>query len=130
MTKLKNSNIYIDWVWPGAGNPFTVFGEPDLWFIDTDYNGESFYVRQAYFTEAEVEGRPGRSELPTFPAHHAENIDARDSQTAAHVGDELRPLRIFLRPCWRFLSNHDPPSQFGDRNHVGIGLGELRFGVS
>lgn len=69
----------------GAGNLFTVFGEPDLeirrkngeivievrgvdvydpttgvvrshstediacWFIDTDYNGESFFVRHAYF---------------------------------------------------------------------------------
>jgi adenine-specific DNA-methyltransferase len=74
----------------GAGNLFTVFGEPDLriektkdgrvevevlgvdvydpttgairsdtvdhiacWFIDTDYNGESFFVRHAYFTGAE-----------------------------------------------------------------------------
>ncbi|MGO4880496.1 MAG: hypothetical protein ACLP59_06700 [Bryobacteraceae bacterium] len=71
----------------GAGNLFTVFGEPDVeirrakdgqvevevrgvdvfdpttqeirshstediacWFIDTDYNGESFFVRYAYFT--------------------------------------------------------------------------------
>jgi adenine-specific DNA-methyltransferase len=57
----------------GAGNLFMVFGEPDLelkkqttgqirsastddiacWFIDTDYNGESFFVRHAYFTGAE-----------------------------------------------------------------------------
>ncbi len=74
----------------GAGNLFTVFGEPDLeiktlpdgklavtikgvdiydpttgeirssstdeiacWFIDTDYNAESFFVRQAYFTGAD-----------------------------------------------------------------------------
>ena len=74
----------------GAGNLFTVFGEPDVgitkqkddqivveingvdvydpttgqirssstddiacWFIDTDYNGESFFVRHAYFTGAE-----------------------------------------------------------------------------
>jgi len=74
----------------GAGNLFTVFGEPDLkvkkdkggkltveikgvdvydpttgeirssstddiacWFIDTDYNGESFFVRHAYFTGAD-----------------------------------------------------------------------------
>jgi adenine-specific DNA-methyltransferase len=74
----------------GAGNLFTVFGEPDLriaktkdgkvevevlgvdvydpttgairshtvdhiacWFIDTNYNGESFFVRHAYFTGAE-----------------------------------------------------------------------------
>jgi adenine-specific DNA-methyltransferase len=72
----------------GAGNLFTVFGEPDLtlkqedgqltvelrgvdvydpttgevrssstddvacWFVDTDYNGESFFVRHAYFTGA------------------------------------------------------------------------------
>ena len=72
----------------GAGNLFTVFGEPDIkiavqggkvvvdikgvdiydpttgeirsatpdqiacWFIDTDYNGESFFVRHAYFTGA------------------------------------------------------------------------------
>ena len=73
----------------GAGNLFTVFGEPDLqldqlpdgkmtveirgvdvydpttgvvrssstddiacWFIDTDYNAESFFVRHAYFTGA------------------------------------------------------------------------------
>ncbi len=72
----------------GAGNLFTVFGEPDVtikeeadqltveirgvdvydpttgevrsnstddiacWFIDTDYNGESFFVRHAYFTGA------------------------------------------------------------------------------
>ena len=73
----------------GAGNLFTVFGEPDLeiertaedkvevevrgvdvydpttgeirsddtdaiacWFIDTNYNGESFFVRDAYFTGA------------------------------------------------------------------------------
>ncbi|GAI23545.1 unnamed protein product, partial [marine sediment metagenome] len=73
----------------GAGNLFTVFGEPDLevtktddgrlvveikgldiydpttgeirsnstddiacWFIDTDYNEESFFVRHAYFTGA------------------------------------------------------------------------------
>ncbi len=73
----------------GAGNLFTVFGEPDVdirkdgdgklvveikgvdvydpttgqirnssvddiacWFIDTDYNGESFFVRRAYFTGA------------------------------------------------------------------------------
>ena len=71
----------------GAGNLFTVFGEPDVqidrtpdgkvevevrgvdvydpttgeirsdatdaiacWFIDTNYNGESFFVRDAYFT--------------------------------------------------------------------------------
>jgi adenine-specific DNA-methyltransferase len=70
----------------GAGNLFTVFGQPDIeihgladgqlqvdirgidvydpttgeirsdspdeiasWFIDTDYNGESFFVRHAYF---------------------------------------------------------------------------------
>jgi adenine-specific DNA-methyltransferase len=74
----------------GAGNLFTVYGEPDLeiksladgkltvtikgvdifdpttgeirssstddiacWFIDTDYNGESFFVRHAYFTGAD-----------------------------------------------------------------------------
>jgi adenine-specific DNA-methyltransferase len=73
----------------GAGNLFTVFGEPDLdirtgpdgvtveirgidvydpttgqvrsnstddiacWFVDTDYNGESFFVRHAYFTGAD-----------------------------------------------------------------------------
>src|SRR5206468_12989218 len=74
----------------GAGNSFTVFGEPDVeinkqkdgkliveikgldvydpttgqirnsttddiacWFIDTDYNGESFFVRDAYFTGAD-----------------------------------------------------------------------------
>jgi adenine-specific DNA-methyltransferase len=73
----------------GAGNLFTVFGEPDVeidrdfdgnivvringvdvydpttgqirsnstddiacWFIDTNYNGESFFVRHAYFTGA------------------------------------------------------------------------------
>ena len=72
----------------GAGNPFMVFGEPDIaveredgkvvvevrgvdvydpttgevrsnavddiacWMIDTDYNGESFFVRHAYFTGA------------------------------------------------------------------------------
>jgi adenine-specific DNA-methyltransferase len=73
----------------GAGNLFTVFGEPDVevkkardgrltvgvkgldvydpttgqirnsstddiacWFIDTDYDGESFFVRHAYFTGA------------------------------------------------------------------------------
>ncbi len=73
----------------GAGNLFTVFGEPDIaidrtddgrvevevhgvdvydpttgeirsdstddiacWFIDTNYNGESFFVRDAYFTGA------------------------------------------------------------------------------
>jgi adenine-specific DNA-methyltransferase len=73
----------------GAGNLFTVFGEPDLtitrtgqeivvevhgvdvydpttgvvrpsstddiacWFIDTDYDGEQFFVRHAYFTGAD-----------------------------------------------------------------------------
>ena len=73
----------------GAGNLFTVFGQPDVtidrtdngivvelfgvdvydpttgvvrpsstddiacWFIDTDYNGESFIVRHAYFTGAD-----------------------------------------------------------------------------
>jgi adenine-specific DNA-methyltransferase len=67
----------------GAGNLFMVFGEPDLkikkikggqitvevkgldvydpttgqiiacWFIDTDYNEESFFVRHAYFTGAD-----------------------------------------------------------------------------
>ena len=74
----------------GAGNLFTVLGEPDVdirwrsdgkievevrgvdvydpttqeirshstedvacWFIDTDYNGESFFVRHAYFTGAD-----------------------------------------------------------------------------
>jgi adenine-specific DNA-methyltransferase len=74
----------------GAGNLFTVFGEPDVeidrdvdgnitvringldvydpttgqirsnttddiacWFIDTSYNGESFFVRHAYFTGAD-----------------------------------------------------------------------------
>lgn len=73
----------------GAGNLFTVFGEPDVvidriaeskievevrgvdvydpttgeirsddtdaiacWFVDTNYNGESFFVRDAYFTGA------------------------------------------------------------------------------
>ena len=28
-------------------------GDVACWFIDTDYNGESFFVRQAYFTGAE-----------------------------------------------------------------------------
>jgi adenine-specific DNA-methyltransferase len=74
----------------GAGNLFTVFGEPDMkvkkqkdgdivveikgldvydpttgeirnsstddiacWFVDTAYNGESFFVRHAYFTGAD-----------------------------------------------------------------------------
>ena len=74
----------------GAGNLFTVFGEPDVeidrdfdgnitvringldvydpttgqirsnstddiacWFVDTNYNGESFFVRHAYFTGAD-----------------------------------------------------------------------------
>jgi adenine-specific DNA-methyltransferase len=41
----------------GAGNLFMIFGEPDddiaCWFIDSDYNGESFFVRHAYFTGAE-----------------------------------------------------------------------------
>jgi adenine-specific DNA-methyltransferase len=73
----------------GAGNLFTVFGEPDItvdikgnecvvelhgldlydpttsqvrsssvddiacWFLDTSYNGESFFVRHAYFTGAD-----------------------------------------------------------------------------
>lgn len=73
----------------GAGNLFTVFGEPDIsiertaegvvvqirgldvydpttgtvrsdttddiacWFVDTDYDDESFFVRQAYFTGAD-----------------------------------------------------------------------------
>ena len=73
----------------GAGNLFTVFGEPDIeiteaddlltvtlhgvdvydpttgeirssstddiacWFVDTNYNGESFFVRHAYFTGAD-----------------------------------------------------------------------------
>jgi adenine-specific DNA-methyltransferase len=73
----------------GAGNLFTVFGEPDVtiakedggvtveirgvdvydpttgvvrtsatddiacWFIDTDYDGEQFFVRHAYFTGAD-----------------------------------------------------------------------------
>jgi adenine-specific DNA-methyltransferase len=73
----------------GSGNPFMVFGEPDVeiahqkdgrtvvqlrgldifdpttgeirssdtddiacWFLDTNYNGESFFVRHAYFTGA------------------------------------------------------------------------------
>jgi adenine-specific DNA-methyltransferase len=53
----------------GAGNLFMVFGEPDdpttgeicsdstdeiaCWFIDSDYNEESFFVRHAYFTGAD-----------------------------------------------------------------------------
>ena len=46
----------------GAGNLFMVFGEPDVtiehldvacWFIDTNYDGESFFVRHAYFTGAD-----------------------------------------------------------------------------
>ncbi len=47
----------------GKGNLFVIFGEPDItilhgpegiacWFIDTDYNEESFFVRQAYFLGA------------------------------------------------------------------------------
>jgi len=46
----------------GKGNLFVIFGEPDIdildaegiacWFIDTDYNEESFFVRHAYFLGA------------------------------------------------------------------------------
>jgi len=48
----------------GKGNLFVIFGEPDIdilpdgadgiacWFVDTDYNEESFFVRHAYFLGA------------------------------------------------------------------------------
>ena len=43
-----------------------VSSEPDdiaCWFIDTDYSGESFFVRQAYFPGAEVPYKALRSTL-------------------------------------------------------------------
>ena len=81
----------------GAGNLFTVFGEPDIqvhdeadrcisielagvdmykggeivssgpgdiavWFIDTDYNYESFFVRHAYFPERPLQGASDHAE--------------------------------------------------------------------
>jgi adenine-specific DNA-methyltransferase len=79
----------------GSGNPFTVFGEPDVklttqdgmvtvtirgvdvfdpgtgavrtggiddvacWFIDTDYDGQSFFVRQTYFLHGGKDTKEG-----------------------------------------------------------------------
>ena len=43
----------------GSGNLFMVFGEPAgaekvaAWFLDTDYDGDAFFVRHAYFTGAD-----------------------------------------------------------------------------
>jgi adenine-specific DNA-methyltransferase len=41
---------------PDSHNVFTPWWQDawkHCWFIDTDYNGESFFVRQAYFTGAD-----------------------------------------------------------------------------
>jgi len=51
------------------------------WFMDTDYNGESFFVRHAYFTgedepyeklkralRAHVDEAPGQPFIPPYPA--------------------------------------------------------------
>lgn len=49
---------------PATGE--VVSSEPDdiaCWFVDTDYSGESFFVRQAYFPGAEVPYRALRSTL-------------------------------------------------------------------
>ncbi|WP_127599117.1 site-specific DNA-methyltransferase [Nitratireductor alexandrii] len=49
---------------PASGE--VVSSEPDdiaCWFIDTDYSGESFFVRQAYFPGAEVPYKALRSTL-------------------------------------------------------------------
>ena len=49
---------------PATGE--VVSSEPDdiaCWFIDTDYSGESFFVRQAYFPGAEVPYKALRSTL-------------------------------------------------------------------
>jgi adenine-specific DNA-methyltransferase len=49
---------------PGKGEVES--SEPDdiaCWFIDTDYSGESFFVRQAYFPGADVPYKQLRSTL-------------------------------------------------------------------
>ena len=77
------------------------------WFIDTDYNGESFFVRQAYFTgadrpydslkrtlRAEIDEASWRSLYSTM----SRSFDRPDSGKIAvkvinHYGDEV--LKVF-----------------------------------
>ncbi len=132
----------------GAGNLFTVFGEPDVavetlkdgrlqveirgldiydpttgelrssgpddiacWFIDTDYDGESFFVRQAYFLGGdepyEKLKRALRAEIDeaawsTLYSATSRPIDKPESGKIAikvinHYGDEV--LKVYEVPC-------------------------------
>ena len=132
----------------GAGNLFTVFGEPDItvtdidddsiqvtihgldiydpnkgtirssdpndiacWFIDTNYNGDSFFVRHAYFTGGDVDPFNAlrkalraeinaeawealyRTESLPFPKPDTNKIAVK---AINHYGDEA--LRVFTLP--------------------------------
>lgn len=56
------------------------------WFIDTDYNEESFFVRQAYFLGA---NDPYKSLKPTLRAEI--NRDAWESLHSGHRPQDHRP---------------------------------------
>ena len=68
------------------------------WFIDTDYNGESFFVRHAYFTGAES---PTRSSSAAFgprstkrpgPLHHRQPA-LRTARVGENRRESHQPLR-------------------------------------
>ena len=76
------------------------------WFIDTDYNGESFFVRHAYFTgarralreaEAGAAGRDRRSGVVDALLHEEQPFDGKTGKIAVkvinHYGDEV--LKVF-----------------------------------
>jgi len=133
----------------GAGNLFTVFGEPDVkiergadgvivveilgldvydpttgmvrpsstddiacWFIDTNYNGESFFVRHAYFTGSNKPydklKRALRAEIDeaawaTLYRTKSRPFDSPESGKIAvkvinHYGDEV--LKVYDKSHW------------------------------
>ena len=77
------------------------------WFIDTDYNEESFFVRHAYFLGAErslqraqddAQGRDRRGRLGDAPQRHLAAVRKPKSGRIAvkvinHLGDEV--MKVF-----------------------------------
>jgi hypothetical protein len=166
----------------GAGNLFTVFGEPDLeirrtdsgevvvelhgvdvydpttgevrsrdtdrialWMIDTDYNGDSFFVRHCYFTgggdpykrlktalKAEVDADAWASLYGTvsrpFPAPSTGKIAVK---VINDYGDEVMKIFDGARACvfgrritpWKRDRNGGWGSSAGERFSGGVGRG-------
>ena len=77
------------------------------WFIDTDYNEESFFVRHAYFLgandpykalkttlKAEINEKPGQRCTATPPAHSTSPRAGRIAvKVINHLGDEV--MKVF-----------------------------------